>query len=185
MFVRLVALECIKTKGETEEEPYLCVYIGDDLYGHLGPWDMRRGDTEWLNFTFEGSTIRIILRERDPGVFKDEHYGGVELTDGCEVECDEHGRSVFTLPPEGTTRYKLYLDSRADNDNWRVSHHCLELLSLHCHDAQEKSDSVYIKVNGATVWGPQEMETGDIHRFRDMDPFSIPQRHGDSIMGRR
>ena len=38
----------------------------------------------------------------------------------------------------------------------------LELVSLHCNDAQEyPADHVFIKVNGERVWAPHRMETGD------------------------
>ena len=47
MEVMLIALECIRTKGEITEEPYLCVYVGDDLVQEIGPFEMRRGDTEF------------------------------------------------------------------------------------------------------------------------------------------
>lgn len=210
-FVLLRALECIDTKGETREEPYLCVYVNELFSEMLGPFHMRRGDTHQFDLnSFEGDQIGIVLGESDSrrGTF-DEHYGGVEIVSDSETSARHledlvhlvddltssatrrdfrrsegrheisgtsgHGgmRStssgdtrrgnmrIIDLPPTGRTRYKLYIWTRRNDEEWPACEYSLELLSLHCHDAQQYADRVYIKVDGDTVWGPERFRTGD------------------------
>ncbi len=164
-FALLWALECIDTKGETREEPYLCVYVNELFSETLGPFKMRRGDTIWLHKFCEGSHIGVLLSESDRhrGRF-DEHYGGVEIVSENEHEADENRRErrmySVNLPPSGKTRYKLYFYTSTDG-RYPMARYCLELISLHCHDAQEYADRVFIKVDGNAEWGPRRMRTGN------------------------
>lgn len=174
--VRVLALECIDTKGEATEEPYLCFYVGDDLVRERGPYKMRRGDTQWLNEQVQGDVIRVALSEEDR--FRDERYGAIEVRTADEVEnaeVVEHGRFVANLPPRGRTRYKLHFMTRPDDGHWPQARHCLDLVSLHCGDAQQSSDRVYLKVNGETVWGPQTMGTGDTLPLDSVGSIQVPE----------
>lgn len=188
--VKLIALECINTKGEKTEEPYLCIYVDDSPPGTFGPYDMQQGDTKDLYYeigTLEGSEILITLSEEDPGRRgkRDEHYGGVRIVQGEEIEnavLVSPGRYVVHLPPNEKTRYNLYFDVGADEEEvYRRGQamYCLELVSLHCSDAQEYADHVYLKVNGERVWGPQRMRTGDFLRISP--PILTPIHDNTSI----
>ena len=183
--VRLVTLECINTKGEKTEEPYLCVYVDGELYGEYGPYSMQQGDTQDLWYetvTIEGNEIIVLLSEEDPGRRgrRDEHYGGVRIVQGEEIENVDvvgSGRYVAHLPPNEKTRYNLYFDIGTDEEDVRrrgQAMYCLELVSLRCNDAQQYADHVYIKVNGERVWGPRRMRTGD---FLRMDPPVVRPIH--------
>lgn len=130
--VKLRILECIDTKGEREEEPYLCVSVDGSDPITFGPWEMRQGDTHDLYYEipeFEGNEILVGLSEEDWS--SDEDYGSVRIAgheeperesgprrvteedrrighfDARMVEYSPHGRYVVNLPPQGPTRYKL------------------------------------------------------------------------------
>ncbi|HUU74797.1 MAG TPA: hypothetical protein VMW63_01770 [Methanoregulaceae archaeon] len=113
--------------------------------------------------------------------------------DARMVVCSPPGRYVVNLPPHGKTRYKLYFDALADGES-HIPQYRLELVTLHCHDAQEYADRVYIKVNGTTVWGPRRMRTGNTLLLDDAGILSIPnlttvqlweddERHRDDFFG--
>ena len=205
--VKLRILECIDTKGEREEEPYLCISVDGSDLATWGPWDMRQGDSLNLNDkigrTFEGHDIFIGLSEEDPGRGGgDERYDGVHIVghehsvgesgfrrvteedermahfDARAVILQPHGRYIVDLPQHGTTRYKLYFDTRSDTmADFLPPSYCLELVSLRCRDAQQYADYVYIKVNGERVWGPHRMRTGS---YLHIDPAVNIPIHADT-----
>ena len=161
----LFALECIRTKGEIKEEPYIITAVDGEQYGcALGPYNMRRGDTVYFDRILQGGEIGISIMEEDK-ITADEEYGCYLLVDGESPDAvgsiDGSGLHFLNFPRTGTTRYKLYFLVAPDNGNFGVNMNCLYLWRIRCNDAQQSKDNVYIKVNGETRWGPIQMETGD------------------------
>jgi len=56
--VELRTLQCIDTKGEKTEEPYLCVYVDGDLVRRFGPYKMKQGDVEYLRDSYRRKSHR-------------------------------------------------------------------------------------------------------------------------------
>lgn len=163
--VYLSALECIRTKIEIKEEPYVLTAVDGVQYGcALGPYDMRRGDTVYLERHLQGREIGISLMEEDK-MSSDECYGTYSLVEGESPDAvgsiDSSGQHFFNFPRTGKTRYKLYFLVAADHSNFGINTNCLYLWRIRCNDAQQSTDHVYIKVNGETLWGPTRMKTGD------------------------
>jgi len=83
---------------------------------------------------------------------------------------------------DGSQRYKLYFELYLDQDSLErgLRHpYSLQLISIHCRDAQEGTDEVLIKVNGEKVWGHEDMKTG---QTRDLSGLSaIPIRADATI----
>jgi hypothetical protein len=164
--VVLRILECIKT-SETTEEPCLHIFNGTDLITPLGPYSMKRGDTQNLeNWNLRSDDIRICLIEHDV-ITKDDHYGGVRIETIDDEDCADcigNGRYIVNLPSNEDIRYKLHLDIFSDYDERtppQIDNYCLSFSSLRCDNAQQREDNVFLKVNGATVWGPHSMRTGN------------------------
>jgi hypothetical protein len=60
----------------------------------------------------------------------------------------------------------------------------MELISLQCNDAQERTDEPYLMVNGLVQWGPTSMRTGSTRRIRQRVLFdhdvTVELRESDS-----
>jgi hypothetical protein len=60
----------------------------------------------------------------------------------------------------------------------------MELISLQCNDAQERTDEPYLMVNGHVQWGPTSMRTGSTRRIRQRVLFdhdvTVELRESDS-----
>lgn len=197
--VRLVALECIDTKVEKTEEVYLCIFINQEFFEEKNnygePFKMKQGQTVFLSGTYTGNHIGITLSEEEWG--KDDRYGTIEIVEDEEVEnADYVGgvRYILDLPPQGKTRYKLHIDVLSDDGEPRIPWYNLELISIRCNDAQQYADHVYLKVNGAMVWGPRRMRTGHTLSLTDVRPVPIPhitsvqfweedEKHRDDFFG--
>ncbi len=185
MRVLLQLLECIRTKdGEQTEEPYLCIKVEDAKeWTTIGPFKMRDGDTASLvNLTTDlvGNEIVIALREDDYDPSEensgDEQIGGIRLLDGEAAEGVESdhtvrcnvGRSVLDLPRVASygrrgRHYRLHFDmlevAGMEDVTPGQKQYCLELVSLHCHNAQEWKDYVYLKVDGVRMFEPRRMRS--------------------------
>lgn len=139
VFVKLKALECIKTgTGELEEEPYLNIFVHSptgSVYPYTwGPVNMHTGDTHHIGSTpphhelpyiwhredgleLEGSVIGIYLREKDtpvelqPGNVgrQDDNLGGLTIIDPRAI-VPEDLRIGETLTREGA--YEVFLPYR-------------------------------------------------------------------------
>jgi hypothetical protein len=178
MRMQVHQLECIRTKpGEHREEPVLRWRVDSDN-NRSGCWhpdgDMRTGDTVYVDLEIEGTNrIEMYLWEYDSGENFDDCVGGLnfspDATEGITLEFP--GSYAFDLPYHadgsgyGRSRhYKLYcslfLDEEEHEHLPRIPY-CLQLRDLHCSDAQEGTDEVFIKVNGVKVGGPFDMKTGD------------------------
>lgn len=169
-------LDCIRGK-ETEEEPFLMVYWGDGDRRRLGPYQMRRGESQYLDsFNVAGDNISFCLFECDP--CHHDHYGSIRIETIDEEECAEcvgPGRYIINFPSNSDVRYKLHIDIITDVGR-RGSFYFLDLLSLHCHDAQQRKDKVYLKVNGEDVWGPTTMRSGNTRSLDSVREIFIPER---------
>lgn len=188
--LRLRKLECLKTgRGEVTEEPYLCIYVNKEKAGELGPFKMKTGDSRelyWGDFDLGGlvNHLGILLGEDDP-YHTDDHLGGFEMLAGCLVDpvgvsISGTGSYYLDFPINRKSydaHYRIYYDFFMEAGNSLPSNsYCLQLLSIHCINAQEWKDYVFIKVNGDKVWGPQRMrDRGDasIASLEHVDPIQI------------
>ena len=159
MRLLIKAMTCINTTAELTDEPYLLFSQGDTPLGRWGPGSMRDGDTARINRSFVYSTGRtdVRLRESDR-VGRDEDLGGF----GVDAS---HERGTFTayLPSEigglDTACYSItyeVTDDATSPRRWR-----LDLVRLRCHDAQERTDGIYVTVDDRAVTDPLRMRTGD------------------------
>jgi hypothetical protein len=211
--VRLMALECMRTKEGLTEEPYINIWSdapgGSLRFSYVetwGPVDMKTGQTRQItssgeHIVVEGDRVQFDLYESDrsgsggylaegpaPVGPNDDLPGVVTIRDldaigGTWEEGWGEGSYVADIPSsdEGRQRYKLYFELYEDRDSlerglrWPFS---LQLISIHCHDAQEGKDEVFIKVNGERVWD-DDMKTG---QTRDLSGLSaIPIRADATI----
>lgn len=168
--VRLLikAMTCINTTAELTDEPYLLFSLGDTPLGRWGPGSMRDGDTAAINraFVFSHGSVEIRLRESDR-VGRDDDLGGF----GVDAS---HDRGTFTafLPFEiggvDATCYSITYDVMDDAEPPR--RWTLGLVRLTCHDAQERTDGVYVSVDDRAVTSSMRMRTGDVQ------PIAPPSR---------
>ena len=176
--VRLRKLECLRTgRGELTEEPYIAIFINRQFVGDCGPFSMKTGKTqEIFHGDIEASVVGLRLLESDPG--KDDVLGSVEFIDDSSVEVPnmiipQSGSYTVDLPPHresGDAHYKLYFDIFLNpEDSLPSSQYCLQLLSIHCVNAQEWKDDVFIKVNGVKVWGPEQMRDSGSTSEKSLD----------------
>jgi hypothetical protein len=60
----------------------------------------------------------------------------------------------------------------------------MELISLRCNNAQERTDEPYLMVNGRVQWGPTSMRTGNTRTIGRRVPFdhdvTVELRESDS-----
>lgn len=168
------ALECIKTKlGEQTEEVYLGVYVDDESHPAyvLGPYNMTNGGCTALGpRAYDGGTISLLFKDEDPTGCQ--CIGGLRFvvspSPGPERPPRASGRSMglvgYDIPAThaGNDRhYRLYVDVQTHAPYVPVSdRNRLELLSLHCGNAQQWKDYVYINVNGCRLFGPRRMRSG-------------------------
>lgn len=160
--VRLLikAMTCINTTAELTDEPYLLFSQGDTPLGRWGPGSMRDGDTAAISraFVFSRGSVDIQLRESDR-VGRDDDLGGF----GVDAS---HPRGAFTafLPSEiggvDATCYSITYDVTDDAEPPR--RWILELVRLTCHDAQERTDGVYVCVDDRAVTSSIPMRTGRV-----------------------
>ena len=121
---------------------------------------MRDGDTAGINrsFVFSSGSVDIQLRESDR-VGRDDDLGGF----GVDAS---HARGSFTafLPFEiggvDATCYSITYDVMDDAEPPR--RWSLELVRLTCHDAQERTDGIYVTVDDRAVTSSMRMRTGDV-----------------------
>lgn len=168
MRLLIKAMTCINTTAELTDEPYLLFSQGDTPLGRWGPGSMSDGDTAAINraFVFSHGSVDIRLRESDR-VGRDDDLGGF----GVDAS---HARGTFTafLPFEiggvDATCYSITYDVMDDAElprRW-----ILGLVRLTCHDAQERTDGVYVTVDDRAVTSSMRMRTGDVQ------PIATPSR---------
>jgi hypothetical protein len=161
--IHLIGLVCEKTK-EAIDEPYLTAHVDGRNIGTIwGPQKMNDGDARRIywsrNFGYVEDApepvIRISLYEDDRRG-TDDHIGDLSLS----RDVHEAGEVRHVL--EGhRARYVLSYEIRSGSRDNTV----LELISLHCNDASERTDEPYLTVNGGREWGPASMRTGDDQRI--------------------
>lgn len=153
------AMTCINTTAELTDEPYLLFSQGSTPLGRWSAGHMRDGDTAVINrsFVYSRGRVDIRLREADR-VGRDDDLGGF----GVDASAP---RGTFTayLPSEiggrDATCYSITYDILEDAvmpRRW-----VLELVRLHCRDAQERTDGVYVTVDDRVVTSSMRMRTGD------------------------
>ncbi|OPX66759.1 MAG: hypothetical protein A4E36_01885 [Methanoregulaceae archaeon PtaB.Bin009] len=188
MWIRVKSIHCVSTgPGELTEEPFFIVsrYPGNALSETWGPFSIRDGQTILLNRLIEnppGNTVQITLFDSDePG-----HHGGGPHDDHLgeiRVDSSDTRGSFNAIFPHyegmhgGRSRqreYIIYYDLIDDERDLPVKPYLLQLVSLHCRDAQERKDRVFITVDGERVLGPRNMKTGDILPLvSSVDPIPI------------
>lgn len=177
MILRFISITCRRTaRGELTEEPYLAIAIDDnpDLdwisnggafwgsHGGTRGYPMRTGQSRSIDRTVEfHSRVRVERYEVDH-VFGTMSHSRNDHIGGFIVLPEPVGRHHVVLGPDlsGTTgrHYTItYQVTEHENDSLVVG--CLQLISLECHDAQEVTDEVVIKVDDNEVWGPRTMKT--------------------------
>lgn len=163
----LRGLICDKTR-EARDEPYLVEQAdGGERITIWGPRRMNDGEARALSLSRTFFTdIRIELWEWDR-IGRDNHIGNLALL-MRNVPPGGIGETSHRI--EGSrARYRLIYEVIA------VSPHpdnlILELISLRCNDAQERTDESYLIVNGESAWGPVKMKTGDTRRIGIDIPF--------------
>jgi hypothetical protein len=169
MEIILRRVECIATYGEVREEPCLMWRIDEDndQYGSrcLAPeHGMRAGSTVEVNVQLPVErSLELRIVEHDPG--HDDCLGTYNLVPGERESADPVSGSAyldFPATDRSKQHYRLYyswfLDEEGEAEPWYYLH----LLDIHCRNAQEWKDYVFIKVDGIKVWGPVRMrDTGD------------------------
>lgn len=160
MRLLIKAMTCINTTAELTDEPYLLFSQGDTPLGRWGPGSMRDGDTARINrsFVFSRGRVDVRLRESDR-VGRDDDLGGF----GVDAS---HARGTFTayLPSEiggvGAPCYSITYEVTDDAEPPR--RWILQLVRLTCHDAQERTDGIYVTVDDRAVTDPIRMQTDDV-----------------------
>lgn len=155
---------CDKTQ-EAVDEPYLEVFVDrgehpSDRWS-WGPVSMNDGDARSINWSrIFHERIRIELWERDRR--RDDHIGDLVLD-----ATDEWGSEQSHRIADRGAEYRLIYAVNPRRDERFV----LDLVSLRCNDAQERTDEPYLVVNGATVWGPSSMRTGQSQNIVGEEPI--------------
>ena len=157
---------CEKTQ-EAIDEPMLEVFVDRGEHSsdrwHWGPVSMNDGDARSINWSrIFRERIRIELWERDR--FRNDHIGDVAI-----AATDEPGGEQSHLIEGRGARYRLIFAVNPRRDERFL----LDLVTLHCNDAQERTDEPYLVVNGATVWGPASMRTGETEDITEREPISF------------
>jgi hypothetical protein len=170
MRLTLKSITCRRTYGEIVEEPWLKVFVDDDIpssgeaLGGTGGYPMRTGESSTIDWTREFDTlVKVELWECD-----DTRFGILgpynHLVDDFLVYPDSRGRYTVVLgadlsSPRGrhyTITYEVTEDESDQLEEW-----CLKLDTIKCNDAQEAEDEVFLKVDDQNVWGPVSMKTHD------------------------
>ncbi len=161
----LLGIICDKTQ-EAVDEPYLEVFVdGGEHHSDRwswGPVSMNDGDARSINWSrIFHERIRIELWEHDR-VGRDDHIGDLSL-----VATDEWGsEQSHRLTGRGAEYRLIYAVNPRRDEQFTI-----DLVSLHCNDAQERTDEPYLVVNGATVWGPSSMRTGQTQNITGEEPI--------------
>ncbi|MFZ2070176.1 MAG: hypothetical protein WAV32_00940 [Halobacteriota archaeon] len=155
---------CDKTK-EAVDEPFLEVFVDRGEHSSdrwsWGPVSMNDGDARSINWSrIFHERIRIELWEWDRR--GSDHIGDLELT-----ATDEWGSEQEHRIAARRAEYRLIYAVNPRRDERFV----LNLVSLDCNDAQERTDEPYLVVNGVTVWGPASMRTGESRRIEGEEPI--------------
>ncbi|MDK9706584.1 MAG: hypothetical protein OEL83_05995 [Desulforhopalus sp.] len=153
------AMTCINTTAELTDEPYLLFSQGSTPLGRWSAGHMRDGDTAAINrsFVYSSGRVDIRLREADR-IGRDDDLGGF----GVDAASP---RGTFTayLPSEiggrDATCYSITYD--VQDDHVAPRRWTLNLVRIHCNDAQERTDGVYITVDDRVVTSSMRMGTGD------------------------
>jgi len=191
MILRFISITCRRTaRGELTEEPYLALAIDDnpdlDWISHGGAcwgshggtkgYPMRTGESRSIDLTVEfHSQVRVELYEVDH-VFGTMDHSRNDHIGGFIVLPEPVGRHHVVLGPDlsGTLarHYTItYEVAEHEDDSLVVGY--LDLISLECHDAQEATDEVSIKVDDEEVWGSRTMKTRRVAPLNDVSPIPI------------
>ena len=156
----LKSMTCRETK-EAVDEPYLLVNI-DQHHSRIvwGPASMDDGESENIDEEIDFERwVRVELWESDSR----RHRRWDDRIGSFIVRAEDCGEAEVFLPDiiaghrhvsYSLTYEVLPCDERpADLDT-------IELISLECNDAQERTDEIYLMVNDRQIWGPTNMVTG-------------------------
>jgi hypothetical protein len=167
--LRLLSLTCRKTQ-ESRDEPYVVVYV-DGVRQVSTDWhDMDDGDSLRLDeapyhlppISFR-TRAEVQLWEHDR-VGNDDHLGTLVVT-RAYPGIGEVARDIRSGNAHYVITFDVTADLRTRNDFE------IELTRLVCNDAQEHTDSPYLKINGEDVWGPIDMRTGNEQPVGVTRPF--------------
>jgi hypothetical protein len=155
---------CDKTQEAIDEVSLICFIDGvriQETTWNWGPAKMNDGDARSINhsITFH-ERVRIELWERDRAG-RDDRLGALSLN----VSVEEGGEQEYRIAARGADYRLIY----ALNPQ-RAERFLLNPVSLHCNDAQERTDEPYIVVNGVTIWGPMSMRTNDTQMIEGEEP---------------
>jgi hypothetical protein len=156
---------CDKTQ-EAVDEPYLEVYVDRGEHSSdrwsWGPVSMNDGDARSINWArIFHERIRVELWEHNR-IGADSHIGDLSLT-----ATETWGSETTQYLRGHGAEYRLIYALNPRRDHRFI----LNLVSLHCNDAQEATDEPYLVVNGSTVWGPSSMETGQTRTMEGVGPI--------------
>jgi hypothetical protein len=187
-FINLRAFTCQETQ-EAVDEPRLAAFVPDPMPTDPDherfvpvsyPLRMDKGDTFEINQRIEfDDWIRIELWEQD-STGRNDRLGAVTVR---EADIGEHRTMLFRGPELAGAQsplYSLTYDVAAE-DTFEYPNR-LNLVSLHCHDAQEATDEVYLTVNDHWIWEHGRMdnrqtEPVDEHEdFRDVVQVELWER---------
>ena len=154
---------CDKTQ-EAVDEPYLEVFVDRGEHPsdrwRWGPVSMNDGDARSINWTrVFRERIRVELWEHDRR--RDDHIGDL-VVDATDERGSEQSHRIAGRRAE----YRLIYAVNPRRDERFV----LDLRSLYCNDAQERTDEPYLVVNGVRVWGPASMRTRSTQVIRGEEP---------------
>ncbi|MFP5416706.1 MAG: hypothetical protein ACLGHZ_07480 [Actinomycetes bacterium] len=160
MRLLIKAMTCINTTAELTDEPYLVFSQEGTPLGRWGGGSMRDGDTAAINrsFVYSRGRVGVRLREADR-VGRDDDLGGFSV-DAAHAR----GSFVAYLPSEigGVDATCYSISYEVSDDATPPRRWVLELVRLSCHDAQERTDGIYVTVDDRVVTSSMPMRTGDV-----------------------
>jgi len=156
------SITCRETK-EAVDEPYLLVNI-DQHHSRIvwGPVSMDDGESETIDEEIDfNEWVRVELWESD----SHRHRRYDDRIGSFIVNADDRGEAEVFLPNiiagHRHVSYSLTYEVLGE-DELPVHPGRIDLISLECNDAQERTDEVYLMVNDRQVWGPRDMVTGQL-----------------------
>ena len=149
-WIRFIGLSCSRTQ-ESEDEIYMHYTWDWHPMSHsrvlvLRERTMDVGDGVALTYTAEFEHAAVVTLWESDRTNPDDFIGHVMVT----PEFEGTGEHTFTVERPGLGSYELTLEVTRDRPGTPTA--LLRLLSLHCSDAQERTDEPVVLVNGHELW---------------------------------
>jgi hypothetical protein len=153
--LHLLALTCVSTLELREDEPYLLIRADGLRVTRTETFELSDGESIALDLHIRFITnVQVELWEQDSDSSVDRHLRDWAFSRG-------HSRLGEFRGEIRTSRAHYILTYEVTEAPVRNTYYAIDLDRLHCANAQERTDEVFLKVNGLTVWGPTDMRTGN------------------------